>query len=94
MYTVELAIASSGLSNIGSNGKVSYTIGQPFYIIKNSPAEKLREGIQQPVHFAMLNVHVFLQGFYLPGTGTMVEIIGPGLTDVDDAGLPPVKVHE
>jgi hypothetical protein len=73
--------ASSGTTAYGSNGAVSYTFGQSFYVTKSTSTGKSRDGIQQPVPPVFMNIRVFIQGFYQQGLGNMVEITGPGITD-------------
>jgi hypothetical protein len=72
---------TSGASVSALNRKLSYTIGQPFYAFKSGSGGKVRDGIQQPLLSpVMLNLHLFIEGFY-QGGGVMAEILGGGICD-------------
>lgn len=83
------AIASAGKDISGSNGNVSFTVGQPFFVTKTGSTGKVRDGIQQPYvsPSGVLNVFVFLQGFYQPGNTPLIEILGPGICDTITVNL-------
>ncbi len=70
---------STGTSLAVGNRKISCSIGQPFYAFKSGSNGKVRDGIQQPLP-VMLNVHLYIEGFYLGG-GMLAEVLGNGICD-------------
>jgi hypothetical protein len=42
------AVVASGGNATGTNGKVSYSVGQPFYITKTGSNGSVADGVQQP----------------------------------------------
>ena len=80
-HVIPTYLGTSGASLSALNRKLSYTIGQPFYIVKSGSGGKVRDGIQQPLLSpVMLNLHLFIEGFY-QGGGVMADILGGGICD-------------
>lgn len=80
-HIIPAYLGTSGTSVTALNGKLSYTLGQPFYILKNGSNGKVRDGIQQPLLSpVMLHLHLYIEGFYLGG-GMLAEVLGNGMCD-------------
>ncbi len=80
-HTIPTFLGSSGTSFTGSQRKISYTVGQPFYILKTGVGGKVRDGIQQPLLSpVMLNINLYIEGFY-QGGGLLAEVLGGGISD-------------
>lgn len=61
--------------------KLSFTVGQPFYLTKSSSSARAREGVQQPLSSpVMLSVNVFIEGLY-NGGGLMTTVLGGSISD-------------
>ena len=63
---------STGISLIGGDRKISYSIGQPFYHVYQAASGRIREGLQQPI-LPPAQIYSHIIPTYLGTSGTSLS---------------------